>query len=428
MAEKKKTSKDLADADEASPGTDTATDVKPTSEDAIQNKEAPSEAADHSTASDSDAAKAQSSDDVSEDMTATVAEDASEDIASGDDTAAQDEKDDSARESPTEPSPMVTTEQVVVREGGFWSMVLGGIVAAGIGALAAPYVVPQAWFETGDSALETRIEQSLGAQDQRINALNAQIDGLTVPPDRSDEINGLGETLTALTGQISGLEERVSALESRPMAPSGGGAPAAEVEELRRALDAQRAEIEALSAEAQARKAEAQARESAAQQGAIATLRRAAMTRILTALDSGSDFAPALADLRDTGADVPDALADVADTGVPTLPALKESFPAAARSALAAARIESGQGPAGIGSFFKNQLGVRSLLPREGDDPDAVLSRIEAAVGEGRLSDALAEIELLPDVAKDKLSDWAAQATRRNEAVAAAEALAGTLN
>ena len=71
---------------------------------------------------------------------------------------------------------------------------------------------------------------------------------------------------------------------------------------------------------------------------------------------------------------------------------------------------------------------MRSLLPREGDDPDAVLSRIEAAVGEGRLSDALAEIELLPDVAKDKLSDWAAQATRRNEAVAAAEALAGTLN
>nr|MDA3856834.1 hypothetical protein [Roseovarius sp.] len=114
--------------------------------------------------------------------------------------------------------------------------------------------------------------------------------------------------------------------------------------------------------------------------------------------------------------------------GVPTLPALIERFPAAARSALAAARIESGQGTAGIGSFFKNQLGVRSLLPREGDDPDAVLSRVEAAVGDGRLSDALAEIELLPDVAKDKLSDWAAQVTRRKEAVAAAEALADTLN
>jgi hypothetical protein len=71
---------------------------------------------------------------------------------------------------------------------------------------------------------------------------------------------------------------------------------------------------------------------------------------------------------------------------------------------------------------------VRSLLPREGDDPDAVLSRVEAAVGDGRLSDALAEIELLPDVAKDKLSDWAAQVTRRKEAVAAAEALADTLN
>jgi small-conductance mechanosensitive channel len=139
-----------------------------------------------------------------------------------------------------------------------------------------------------------------------------------VPPDRADEINGLGETLTALTGQVSGLEQRISALESRPLAPSGGGVPAAELEELRRALEAQRAEIEAQSTEIEALSAEAQARESAAQQGAIATLRRAAMTRILTALDSGSDFAPALADLRGTGADVPDALADVADTGVPT--------------------------------------------------------------------------------------------------------------
>jgi len=415
VAEKKKTSKDRADADEASQSTDTTADVQPTFAHAALDEETTPETADNSAAKQSD-------DDVSEDMTAIVAEDTSDDIPSDEGTAAHDDTDDSAEESPAmQPSPMVTTEQVVVREGGFWSMVLGGIVAAGAGALAAPYVLPQAWFENGDSALETRIEQGLGAQDQRINALNAQIDGLTVPPDRADEINGLGETLTALTGQISGLEERISALESRPLAPSGGGAPAAELEELRRAIEAQSTEIEALSAEALAR-------ESAAQQGAIATLRRAAMTRILTALDTGSDFAPALADLRGTGAEVPDALADVADTGVPTLPALIERFPAAARSALTAARVESGQGTAGIGSFFKNQLGVRSLLPREGDDPDAVLSRIEAAVGDGRLSDALAEIELLPDVAQNKLSDWAAQVTRRKEAVAAAEALADTLN
>lgn len=412
MAEKKKTSKDRAKADEASPSTDAVTDVDLTSEDASPDQET----ATAETTADSAEDTPGTQDDADE-MTAEGAGD----IPQADEPEAQDTNNDSAPEKPAEPSSMVTTEQVVVREGGFWSMVLGGIVAAGVGALAAPYILPEAWFSKGDSALEARIEQGLGAQDQRINALNAQIDGMAVPPDRVDEINGLGEALTALTGQISGLEERVTALESRAAAPSGGGAPVAELEELRAALDAQRAEIQALSAEAQAQ-------DSAAQQSALAALRRAAMTRILTALDSGSDFAPALADLRETGADVPDALADVADTGVPTLPALMESFPAAARSALAAARAESDQGTAGIGSFFKNQLGVRSLLPREGDDPDAVLSRIEAAVGEGRLGDAVAEIETLPEVAQDKLSGWATDVSRRKEAVAAAEALADTLN
>ncbi len=419
MAEKKKTSKDRAKADEASPSTDAVTDVDLTSEDASPDQEAETAEATADSAEDTP-----STQDGAEEMTADGAGDAPQ----TDEPVAQDTNDDSAPEKPAEPSSMVTTEQVVVREGGFWSMVLGGIVAAGVGALAAPYILPEAWFSKGDSALEARIEQGLGAQDQRINALNAQIDGLAVPPDRVDEINSLGETLTALTGQISGLEERIIALESRPVAASGGGAPIAELEELRTALDAQRSALDAQRAEIEALSAEAQAQESAAKQGAIATLRRAAMTRILTAIDSGSDFAPALADLRDTGVDVPGALTDVADTGVPTLPALMESFPAAARSALAAARADSGQGTAGIGSFFKNQLGVRSLLPREGDDPDAVLSRIEAAVGEGRLGDAMAEIETLPEVAQDKLSGWAADVSRRKEAVAAVEALADTLN
>ncbi len=410
MAEKKKTSKDRAKADETPQSIDTVADVARTSEGLTPDQDVTPEATEDSAALE-----------IDED----AAEDSPQDTPADDDVGAQDAEDASAQEPSSaplaEPSSMVTTEQVVVREGGFWSMVLGGIVAAGVGAAAAPYVLPQVWFEKADGALEARIEQGLGAQDQRINALNAQIDGLALPPDHSDEIAGLGETLTALTGQISGLEERISALESRPVATPGEAFPVAELEELRMALDAQRAEIEALSAEAQAR-------ESAAQQGAIATLRRAAMTRILTALDSGSDFTPALVDLRDTGADVPAALADVAEAGVPTMPALMESFPAAARAALAAARAEGGQDTAGIGGFFKNQLGVRSLLPRDGDDPDAVLSRIEAAVGEGRLSDALAEIEILPDVAKDKLSDWATQVTRRKEALAAAEALAETLN
>lgn len=313
-------------------------------------------------------------------------------------------------------SAMVKTEQVIVRQGGFWSMLLGGVVAAGVGVAAAPYVLPPAWFAPEESG----VDAALAAQDAKLTALRADLDGVQSPPDLSGELEGLSETLTALTGQITDLEGRIAALESRPAAQSGGVA-AAEIEELRASLAAQAAEVEAL-------RTAADAQETAARDSAVATLRRAALTQVMTALDTGSEYAPALNDLRDTGAEVPEALAEQAETGVPTQSALIETFPEAARAALVAARAESGDAVAGVGGFFKSQLGIRSLSPQEGDDPDAVLSRAEAALADGRLSDTLAEIEALPEAARAPLAAWVALATRRQEALAAAEALAETVN
>ncbi|MGK8233812.1 COG4223 family protein [Roseovarius sp. MS2] len=317
-----------------------------------------------------------------------------------------------------EPEPLAQDkpEPVIVRQGGFWPMLLGGVVAAGVGVAAAPYVLPPSWFAPEESG----VEAALAEQDARLTALRADLDGVQSPPDLSGEMQGLSETLTALTGQIADLEGRIAALESRP-ATQGGGVPAAEIEDLRASLAAQAAEVEAL-------RSAADAQEAAARDSAVATLRRAALTQVLTALDTGSDFAPALSDLRETGAEVPDVLADQAETGVPTQAALIESFPEAARAALAAARAESGDAVAGVGGFLKSQLGIRSLSPQEGDDPDAVLSRAEAALAEGRLSDALTEIATLSEAARAPLDGWVAEATRRQEALAAAEALAETVN
>lgn len=313
-------------------------------------------------------------------------------------------------------SAMVKTEQVIVRQGGFWSMLLGGAVAAGVGVAAAPYVLPPAWFAPQESG----VEAALADQEARLTALRTDLDGLQSPPDLSGEIDGLSQTLTALTGQIADLEARIAALESRPVA-EGGGVPVAEIEQLRASLAAQAAEVEAL-------RAAADAQEAAARDSAVATLRRAALTQVRTALDTGSEFAPALSELRDTGAEVPEVLAEQAETGVPTEAALIETFPEAARAALAAARAESGDAVAGVGGFLKSQLGIRSLSPQEGDDPDAVLSRAEAALADGRLSDALTEIETLPEAARAPLADWVALATRRQEALAAAAALAEKVN
>jgi hypothetical protein len=50
------------------------------------------------------------------------------------------------------------------------------------------------------------------------------------------------------------------------------------------------------------------------------------------------------------------------------------------------------------------------LTPREGTDPDAILSRADAAVAEGRITDAIAEAAALPAEGQAALAAWLEQA------------------
>ena len=110
-----------------------------------------------------------------------------------------------------------------------------------------------------------------------------------------------------------------------------------------------------------------------------------------------------------------------ASTGVATTQDLVRDFAPAARAALAASR--AGEETTGLGAFVQSRLNIRSVEPREGDDPDAVLSRVGAAVDEGRIADALSEIDLLPNEARAAMSDWIDAARARADAVTAAAAL-----
>jgi hypothetical protein len=73
-------------------------------------------------------------------------------------------------------------------------------------------------------------------------------------------------------------------------------------------------------------------------------------------------------------------------------------------------------------------LDVRSVAPKEGNDADAVLSRAQAAINEGRLSDTLAELGALPEVARAELTEWQGLAEARADALAAAATLSTSLN
>ncbi|MEM7731539.1 MAG: hypothetical protein AAF280_02010 [Pseudomonadota bacterium] len=293
---------------------------------------------------------------------------------------------------------------------GVIALVFGGVVAGAIGFFAALVGVG---VDVPDPVDLSGVEQSISEQSGRLDELAGLIDEPAAPVD----LSGVEAEIAALSASIAALDVRVTAVESREPVTPGAVDP-----ELREDLDDLKSTISALEAENEVAKADARS-------AAEATLRRAAMTLVETALESGAAFGDVLTDLSGMGVDVPAALTNASD-GVPTLASLQESFPDAARAALAddrAAAAETGE-TGGLTGFFKSQLGARSLTPQEGDGTDAVLSRAEAALREGRLGDALSQIKTLPEVAQPAMAGWVARAEARAGALQAAKTLSDSLN
>ncbi|MEP5088867.1 MAG: mitofilin family membrane protein, partial [Paracoccaceae bacterium] len=272
-------------------------------------------------------------------------------------------------------------------------------------------------------------------QTQNLANLTSQVSSMAVPDTTPLEtgiagntaaIAKLQTTLASLSKDLTDLDVRLTTLEKQPI--SQGVSQAAidayerELKNLQTAVADQRGEIESLLSDARAM-------EQNAELTAQDALARAALTRVLSAIDSGQPFDSALADLVSvTGTAAPEALSAVAARGVSPLIQLQDRFPGAARAALSAARMDDPDAENGVVAFLSRQLGARSVAPREGSDADAVLSRAEASLKEGRLNDTLAEIETLPPTAMPAMSDWVALAEARRAAQAAAEKLAQSLN
>ncbi|MGB7242398.1 MAG: hypothetical protein WBC93_09970 [Sulfitobacter sp.] len=307
---------------------------------------------------------------------------------------------------------------------GFWPLVLGGAVAAALGFVAGRGDLLDSVLPGAAQNEPVDLSEINGAVDQVASQVADQNIRLTALENSGGATpsQDFGAAIETLETTIAELQSRLSDVEQRPAAPTDGSASSAELTALQNEIAAQKAEVDALLATAQSAEDEARA---AAQQ----TLARAALARVMAALDSGKPFAAALADLTENSTvDVPENLAALASSGVATLADLQGLFPPASRAALAASRATAAaeQG-GGVLEFLDRQLGARSVTPREGTDPDAVLSRAEAAVGEGRLTDALAEIATLPVDGQAAMSDWLANATAYQNAQNAAETLAQSL-
>ncbi|WP_272003649.1 hypothetical protein [Roseovarius sp. ZX-A-9] len=408
--------------------------------------------ADAKSGDEPDAGGADTESDAPESQDAIISDTAPEDAVKEDETPENDEPSaDTTGSEPLDESAAPALVPVAPESRpAFWPMVWGGIVAAGIGAALAYVILPQLGvLSVPDTAFRDDVMRLQTAQAEKIAAQADEIETLrsTVAQVREDAASsGAGDApdlselqkvqsdlqakTSALSDEIASIRSQIAALESRPAA-DGSTVSQGEIATLKQMLMAQSDTLAAQQAEIAALSADAAAQEAAAQASATATLRRAALTRIRSALDTGASFTMALDDLEATGQDIPEELRAVAAEGAPSLAALQEAFPPAARIALANARKElgeSGAAPTGVMAFLSDQLGARSLEPREGDDPDAVLSRVEFALREARLGDALAEIETLPPSGQAALADWADSARMRMNATRAVDALGAELN
>jgi hypothetical protein len=351
------------------------------------------------------------------------------------------------------------------RSGAFLGFVTGGILAAAGGFGLARYL-PDGWPVGDTQALAGQVQQQTAA----LADLKAQVEALAAreSPDATAALAALRDEIDARIGALppppdpaalaaeargaaeaalADLDTRLTAIEKRPAGPGGGVSDAAlaaydrELQALKAAVEGQTAagsgaaeELKALAAATESQLAaatsEAEKLRAEAELAGQEALARAAVTRILAAIDAGGPFTSAVTELTETGHEVPAVLADAAATGIPTLPDLQRDFPEAARAALDAA-LKANMGESWtdrVATYLRTQTGARSLKPLEGDDPDAVLSRAEAALEAGQVSTALTELAALPEAAQPALAAWTAAAAQREAATAAVATLSTALD
>jgi len=334
-----------------------------------------------------------------------------------------------------------------VRKTGFWPVALGGVVAAGVGAAAAIYALPHLppeWRPTTETAASEQPDTQAivaAAEDAARRTVTEELAAQpqpeipAVPEDLAARLEQLEQQLAGQSGddQLAALQQRLDEQQSRLEEQQ------ARLEDLsaRPAFDADAAtqaqqQIEAAAAEAESQLEAARAEAQELQDAAAESTRRAeavaAIASLQAALDRGVTPAEARERLEAVGLDAPEALR----AEVPSLTSLQADFPEAARAALRAALRDSsasGQGNL-VTNFLRAQTGARSVEAREGDDPDAVLSRADDAVAAGRIDEALTEIQALPPAGREApaMSNWMSRATAYTQAQAALTDLSSGTN
>ncbi len=319
-----------------------------------------------------------------------------------------------------------------------WPMFLGGAIVAAAGFLAAQYFGEDQWpFPSGPS-VKDELAAVIDAQSAEMEALEARlselIQAMSVLPsvgvidDLDARLSDTQQEAAEQSDRVDLLARRLGDLENRPIPENGASSEAVAAYE--RELAAMRLMFEAELVRIEAAQENVELIETNAAEQATIAVNRAALARAQSALDSGAPFVEDLTVLKNAGVEIPADLMALSRDGVASLAELHREFPAAARIALNAAvraDVAAGRQSRLIG-FLRTQLGARSLEPRPGSDPDAILSRAEAALRAGDISRTLRELDELPAAGSAQMAGWMDKARAHQQAAAAVAALAETVN
>ena len=148
--------------------------------------------------------------------------------------------------------------------------------------------------------------------------------------------------------------------------------------------------------------------------------------KIKEALNFGGPYKLALEEISKKEIQIPKVLLDNSE-GVVTMNYLKTNFPTVAHASLKASlkqTDESGLGGKLLG-FLKSQVTVRSLDAQEGNSINAILSRMQVALNNDDLSEAIRQSSDLNKTAKSEIKDWLLLAVKRQETVDAFSEMLG---
>lgn len=339
---------------------------------------------------------------------------------------------------PVDPAPPLPVEpppppQVIVRRGSVMAPLIGGALAA-IGGFALSH------FDVLDLRPADSTEEVAGLTTQltevqtRISSLESQSGDLATLSDRVAQLESAPAPQAPDLSRLDDFDQRLAAIEAMPMdGAASSAAVTAKLAELERRLAAVpqgaspelQQQLDAALARLDEAEATATARADEAAAATAATERTRALDALAAKLATGEPFGAELQALDDPT--LAQALAPLSETGVPTLSQLQATFPDAAREALRIAR-ETGADDGWTGrlvDFLASQTGARPLTPLEGDTPDAILSRADFALSEGRVADAVSELQPLDPAVKAALDPWLAQAQAHLSAAAALQSARG---